>query len=73
MSFKSLDASESKLTCSGGSSYESYGIVFRADFRHRVYVIVAKPAVSIYKIGWGAEPTGAPPSTGPPDVPVKTP
>ena len=27
--------------------------------------------VSIYEIGWGAEPTGEPASTGPPDVPVK--
>ena len=27
-----------------------------------------------YKIGWGgAEPTGGPPSTGPPDVPVNIP
>ena len=31
------------------------------------------PAVSIYKTGWGAEPTGGPPSTGPPDVSVKIP
>ena len=32
--------------------------------------------VSIYKIGWGGggtEPTGGPPSTVPPDVPVKIP
>ena len=36
----------------------------------RVRRLTQPTAVSIYKIGWGAEPTGGPPSTGPPHVPI---
>ena len=36
-------------------------------------VVSMSSAVSIYEIGWGAEPTGGPPSTSPPDVAVKIP